>query len=164
MMFEEKTRVMIEDKYVEMVCTIIDELRARPAQNIQDSIQLPFSSLWEAFIDHMQHEEDDDENFQSVDHIAILEVCQRTVQELTLTELKLVWLVSEGASIWEEDDDFPDSARMLSDVIEELMSWIEQEAEEPELESSAAYELASEFESEEDDERTGIYPEDKTRH
>jgi len=155
-MFEEKTRMLIEDKYVEMVCTVIDELRAYPMQNIQNSIKLPANNLWEAFMEHMQHEEED---FHASNHVAILDVCQRAVQSLTITELKLLWLVSEGASIWEEDN-FPDMPRMLNNVVEELMSWVEQEAEDPELEINA-YEDEYDDDDEEDIE---IYPKDTTRH
>ncbi len=156
-MFEEKTRMIIEDKYVEMVCTVIDELRAHPMQeDIQDSIKLPANNLWEAFMEHMQHEE---REFHASNHVAIFNVCQRVVQSLTVIELKLVWLVSEGASIWEEDN-FPDMPHMLNNVVEELMSWIEQEAEDPEFEIGA-YE---EEYDEDDEESIEIYPEDTTRH
>jgi hypothetical protein len=55
------------------------------------------------------------------------------VQELSITELRLLWLASEGCVVWEEPSDFPEADQMLRDVADELLSWIEQEAEEPEF-------------------------------
>lgn len=156
-MFEEKTRIIVEDKYVEMVSVVIDELRECPVQQLQDSMKLSSGNLWDAFVEHMQYE--DDELLDSIERAAVLEICQRVVHSLTITELKLMWLVSEGALIWEEEEDFPDIEHMVNDVVDELMSWIEQEAEDPELEISA-YEY-------EDDDENSIYLDDdsdKVRH
>lgn len=155
-MFEEKTRIIVEDKYVEMVSVVIDELRECPVQQLQDSMKLSSGNLWDAFVEHMQYEDDE---LDSVERAAVLEICQRVVHSLTITELKLMWLVSEGALIWEEEEDFPDIEHMVNDVVDELMSWIEQEAEDPELEVSA-YEY-------EDDDENNIYLDDdsdKVRH
>ena len=126
-MFEERTRLIIQDKYVDLVEQVIDELRDTDAP--EELEQANYSHFWEAFCEQFQ---DDDEQLDAYTDV-ISEACQRMVDSLTLTELKLLWLVSEGCADWVEDDDFPDDEQMQDDVTDELISWVEQEAEEPEL-------------------------------
>ena len=87
----------------------------------------------------------------------IANICQQIAQTLTLTELKLLWLISGGYLKWDDDNEFPASEQMLDEVAEELFSWVEQEAE------------GSEFEEDEydDDEDNEVYYQtdpDQTKH
>jgi hypothetical protein len=134
-MFEERTRLIIEEKYIQLVAIVIIKLREMPVNAVLDSIEPCYATVWEAFAAQfrMIRDEDDDDSMYEMYSDIVAEMCEETIeQELTLTELQLLWLVSEAASIWEEDE-FPDEVQMLSEVAEELLSWVEQEAEEPEL-------------------------------
>jgi len=131
-MFEIKTRQIVQEKYIELVGQIIDELRNIAIHSLPDSGNIPFETVWDAFVAHFQHS--DELPTYNIYSDIIVDICQEMVETLTLTELKLLWLVSEGCLEWDESEDFPDVERMLEDVAEELISWIEQEAEEPELE------------------------------
>lgn len=140
-MFEERVRQIIEERYIELVSIVVDELKALPVQNLQDnnSLDTYFGNMWEIFVEQVQRDDDIPYHTTTV----INNICQQTVQPLTLTELKLLWLLSDGCLEW-DDDDFPDVDQMFDDVTEELISWVEQEAEEPEL--------LEDFEDEDDDE------------
>ena len=152
-MFEEKTRFIIQEKYVELVGIVIDELQALPIQNIQDNINTPFENVWEAFVNQLQSED----NTFVYAHV-IEDVCQQVVQTLTLTEAKLLWLISEGSNEWEGEEEFPEVEQLIDEVAEELFSWVEQEAEEPEFEEN-------DYDEDEDSE-VEYYDEDasQTRH
>ncbi len=132
-MFEIKTRQIVQEKYIELVGQIIDELRNISIHSLPDSVGIPFETVWDAFVAHFQPTNEDLPPYNIYSDI-IVDICQEFVETLTLTELKLLWLVSEGCLEWDESEEFPDVERMLDDVAEELISWIEQEAEEPELE------------------------------
>ncbi|OUD12491.1 hypothetical protein [Thioflexithrix psekupsensis] len=134
-MFEERTRLIIEEKYIELVAIVVAKLREMPVNAVLDSIEPRHTTVWEAFAAQfgINRDDDEDEDMYEIYGEVVAGVCEDTVeQQLTLTELQLLWLVSEAASIWEEDE-FPDEVQMLSEVAEELLSWVEQEAEEPEL-------------------------------
>ncbi len=145
-MFEQRTRLIIQDKYMELVGIVIDELRNMPVQQVSDSIDVPFENVWDAFAEPFQHEA---EPLYNSYNDVVSDMCQQLTEQLTLTELQLLWLVSDGALEWEDDDEFPDEEQMLNDVAEELYSWVEQEAEEPEL--ADEYEVEIELDEEEDE-------------
>lgn len=151
-MFEEKVRFIIQEKYIELVNTVIDELKGLPVQNIQDNNDNVFDSVWEAFVNQLQ--EEDSGPYHAYTHV-IENICQQVTQSLTLTELKLLWLVSGGYSNWEEESDFPDVERMLDEVTEELLSWVEQEAEDAEFEEEGEYD---------DDDDDDYYDKGHTKH
>lgn len=130
-MFEEKVRLIIQEKYVELVNMVIEELKIVPIHNLQNSTEVPFNHVWEAFVHQLQGE--DNTSYYTYLHV-IEEICQQKVQTLLLTELKLLWLISDGCLEWDETQDFPEIEQMLDEVSEELLSWVEQEAEEPEFE------------------------------
>lgn len=154
-MFEDKTRIIIEDKYIEMVSRVIEQLKSLPLQNLQGTRShrdTSFANIWEAFAEESQRIEDNSfyHSFLGV----ITDACRQVAQELTLTELRLLWLVSDGCLEWDEETDFPSHEQMAEEVAEELFSWVEQEAEDPQ------------FEQEEEDEEMYDTPEStsKTRH
>lgn len=136
-MFEERTRLIIQEKYVELVNYVIDTLKSTSVKKIQEKLETRYENVWDAFI--YQVETDDSDAIYYVFISFINEICVRTVETLALTELKLLWLISDGCLEWEEETtDFPEVDQMLDDVAEELLSWVEQEAEEPELEDEDA--------------------------
>jgi len=129
-MFEEKVRLLIQDKYVALVNLVIDELKTLPI-NLQNHVDVPFDNMWEAFVNQLRQE---DNTFYYTYLPVVEKVCQQKVQILSLTELKLLWLISDGCLEWDATEDFPELEQMLEEVAEELLSWVEQEAEEPEFE------------------------------
>lgn len=130
-MFEEKVRLIIQEKYVELVNLVIEELKMVPIHNLQNSPDILFNNVWEAFAHQLQGE--NNTSYYTYLHV-IEEVCQQKVQTLSLIEIKLLWLISDGCLEWDETQDFPEIEQMLDEVSEELLSWVEQEAEEPEFE------------------------------
>lgn len=130
-MFEEKVRLIIQKKYVELVNMVIEELKVVPLYDPQNSSDRSFNNAWEAFVHQLQAE--DNSSYYTSLH-GIEEICQQKVQTLSLTELKLLWLISDGCLEWDDTQDFPEIEQMLDEVSEELLSWVEQEAEEPEFE------------------------------
>jgi len=131
-MVEEKIKFIIQEKYIELVNKVIDELKALPLQNIQDNPDMPFDNVWEAFVCQLQ-EEVEDLSYPAYEHV-IVNICQQITQTMTLTELKLLWLISGGYLKWDDDNEFPGIEQMIDEVAEELFSWVEQEAEDSEFE------------------------------
>ncbi|OQW92691.1 MAG: hypothetical protein BWK79_14155 [Beggiatoa sp. IS2] len=137
-MFEDKTRIIIEDKYMELVGRVIEQLKNLPLQNLQGAQphrDTSFANVWEAFAEELQRIEDN--NFYHSFLGVITNTCQQVVQELTTTELRLLWLVSDGCLEWDEETDFPSTEQMVEEVAEELFSWVEQEAEDPQFEQDS---------------------------
>lgn len=131
-MFEDRVRYIIEEKFVELVGNVIDELRNLPIQSLQENTHSSFDNVWESFVEQLQ--QDDESPDYATFTNAIMGICQQAVETLSFTELKLLWLITEGCLSWQEEDVFPDIEKIAKDVAEELFSWIEQEAEEPEFE------------------------------
>ncbi|EIJ43822.1 hypothetical protein BegalDRAFT_2994 [Beggiatoa alba B18LD] len=138
-MFENRTRLIIQEKYLELVRQAVDVLKAIPTTQLQD-IGSTYDNVWEAFTQEVQREEDAI-YFSGL----ITDVCRQMVQTLSITELQLLWLISDGCFDWDDDEEFPEIEQMVTDVTDELSSWVEQEAEEPELEEDF-------YDDEEDDE------------
>jgi hypothetical protein len=177
-MFEDRVRYIIEEKFVDLVGNVIDELRNLPIQSLQENTHSPFDNVWDSFVDQLQQEDDDSND--SVFTNAIMGICQQSVETLSFTELKLLWLITEGCLAWQGEEVFPEIEKIAQDVVEELFSWIEQEAEEPEFELDDEYEEAeyeeddseefddeSEYEEEYDEYPPTYYQEEqvkKTRH
>lgn len=149
-MFEDRVRYIIEEKFVELVGNVIDELRNLPIQSLQENTHSPFDNVWDSFVDRLQQEDElpDYHVFTN----AIMGICQQSIGTLSFTELKLLWLITEGCLAWQEDEVFPEIEKIARDVAEELFSWIEQEAEEPEFELDDGYEEAEYYEEEDIDE------------
>lgn len=137
-MFEQRTRLIIQEKYMELVGEVIDVLRTMQAHADADTKAThSFDTLWAAFSEQFQQPEDPLDNAYTE---IVADICQQTVeQQLTLTELQLLWLVSDGALAWTEEETLPDEEQMIDEVTEELLSWVEQEAEEPELETGTYF-------------------------
>ncbi len=130
-MFEEKIRLIIEDKYAELVNLTIEKLKALPIHHLPHQVNRSFPNIWEAFAHQLQHED----NALYYTYLNVVEtICYQQAQQLTKTELKLLWLISDGCLEWDDAADFPAIEAMLEAVAEELLSWVEQEAEEPQLE------------------------------
>lgn len=144
-MFEDRVRYIIEEKFVELVGNVIDELRNLPIQSLQENTHSPFDNVWDSFVDQLQ-QEDDPPDYPIFTN-AIMGICQQSIALLSFTELKLLWLITEGCLAWEEAEVFPEIEKIARDVAEELFSWIEQEAEEPEFEMDEGYE-ETEYEEE----------------
>ncbi|ALG66801.1 hypothetical protein [Beggiatoa leptomitoformis] len=144
-MFEHRTRQIIQEKYLELVRQAVDVLKAIPTKQLQD-VGSAYDNVWEAFTQEVQRE--DAVHFSSL----ITDVCRQMVQTLTITELQLLWLLSDGCFDWDDEDEFPEIEQIVIDVMDELSSWIEQEAEEPELEED--------FDDDDDDFEVEYYEED----
>ncbi len=129
-MFEEKVRRIIQEKYIGLVNVVVENLKTLPITD--HGGEVPFANVWEAFAHELQHE-NSALYYQYLN--AVESICQHCVQHLTLTELKLLWLISDGNLEWDETvETFPEPNKMREGVTEELLSWVEQEAEEPEFE------------------------------
>ncbi len=177
-MFEDRVRYIIEEKFVELVGNVIDELRNLPIQSLQENTHSSFDNVWESFVEQLQ--QDDESPDYAAFTTAIMGICQQAVETLSFTELKLLWLITEGCLAWQEEEVFPEIEKIARDVAEELFSWIEQEAEEPEFEGDEAYEETeyemddgeefeedAEYEDEDNDYPPTYYQEEqvkKTRH
>ncbi len=152
-MFEEKARLLIQEKYIDLVSEIIETLRELPLKNLQDIIHPPFDTVWEVFVNYVQN---DDEALSTLHRDVIIDVCQQAIAPVTLTEIRLLWLGSDGYINWGEKEDFPEIEQMFEDIMGEVWSWIEQEAEEPEfdedLDEYGELEVFEAYEFEEDDE------------
>ncbi len=140
-MFDGKVRQIIQEKYIELVGIVIDQTKTMSMQDIETEIDTAFSNVWEAFVNEMQIEESSlyYSLCDTVRHIS-----EHAVQKLTITEVKMLWLISDACLDWDENDDFPSDDKMLSDIAEELFSWVEQEAEQPEFEDEE-YEADEEY-------------------
>jgi hypothetical protein len=134
-MFEGRVRLIIQEKYIDLVGSVIEKLKDLPMQNIQD-FDIKHDNVWDGFVELVQQEDNEDNVLYPIYADVITEVCQQALAPLTLTELELLWLISDGCLEWDETEEFPEVERMVDDVTEELLSWIEQEAEEPEFEDS----------------------------
>lgn len=131
-MFEEKIRFIIQEKYIDLVSLVIDELKNLPVASLTNALEttsMPFDNVWDAFASLSTRW---DEVLDYACSQTISDICCQTVQTLTLTELKLLWVISEGAIEWGSES-FPEVEQMIEEVTDELFSWVEQEAEEPEL-------------------------------
>ncbi|MDD2815738.1 MAG: hypothetical protein PHP00_08370 [Thiotrichaceae bacterium] len=138
-MFEERVRIIIQEKFEELVDTAIDELKALNMEDVQNRLEegckldTHFENFWAAFVEELQ------QGAESMLYHTFIELiddmCLQLIQELSITELKLMWLTSDGCLSWEEPAEFPEIEQMARDVSDELLSWIEQEAEEPEFAS-----------------------------
>jgi len=123
----EKIRLIIEDKYTELTRTVIEALKG----TMTESEGVASASVWNAFAELVQDEAEDTD----YDDL-ISEYCLDLMEDLSPIELKLLWLGSGGCLDWEEEGqeaDFPDTERIQQDVLEELFSWIEQNAADDEL-------------------------------
>jgi hypothetical protein len=178
-MFEDRVRYIIEEKFVDLVGNVIDELRNLPIQSLQENTHSPFDNVWDSYVDQLQQEDDNPDHTAFTN--AIMGICQQSVETLSFTELKLLWLITEGCLAWQGEDVFPEIEKIAQDVAEELFSWIEQEAEEPEFELDDGFEEEeydddddpdefddeSEYEEEYDEYPPTYYQEEqvkKTRH
>jgi len=134
-MFEGRVRLIIQEKYIDLVGSVIEKLKNLPMQNIQD-VEIEHDNVWDGFVELVQQENNEDSMLYPIYADVITGICQQALESLTLTELELLWLISDGCLEWNEVEEFPEVERMTDDVTEELLSWIEQEAEEPEFEDS----------------------------
>lgn len=136
-MFEERARLIIQDKYVELMGNIIDKLKELSLSSIADDVpttalDTDFDNLWDVFVEQVQRDEDT-ELYRACSDL-INDLCHQSVEPLTIMELHFLWLTSEACNEWvDETEEFPQTRVLVDDVSEELMSWIEQEAEDPEL-------------------------------
>lgn len=135
-MFEERVRIIIQEKFEELVDTAIDELKTLTMEDVQKRLdegctleETHFENFWAAFIEELQQGAESMLYHTFVDLID--DLCLQLIQELSMTELKLLWLTSDGCLSWEDPAEFPEINQMARDVSDELLSWIEQEAEEP---------------------------------
>lgn len=140
-MFDGKVRQIIQEKYIELVGIVIDQTKTMSMQDIETEIDTAFSNVWEAFVNEMQIEESG--LYYSLCD-TVRQISEHVVQRLTITEVKMLWLISDACLDWDENDDFPSDDKMLSDIAEELFSWVEQEAEQPEFEDEE-YEAEEEY-------------------
>jgi hypothetical protein len=132
----QRVKVIIEEKYAELTGEIITALEEMEPVEIEEDDGSPYASAWEAFADEVQA---DESSLYDLYEEAIDEMCQDLLEDLSYTELKLLWLGSGGYVNWhsENPEDFPDEEVMAGDVLEELYSWVEQRAADFDLEEDA---------------------------
>ena len=131
----EKVKAIIEEKYSELTSEVIAELMRLAPDAVSADDETDFANAWDVFASQAQNGEGlHDDNYEQL----VDDLCLAQIDTLSDTELKLLWLGSGGYVEWHSEDPllFPSEEQMVDEVLEEMYSWIEQKAEDLDLEDA----------------------------
>jgi hypothetical protein len=131
----ERVKCIIEEKYAELTSEVIAQLQELAPDEIGYEAS-DREDAWEAFAEEVQNSLEDDDAIESD---VIDELCSEQIEELSLTELKLLWLGSGDYVNWHNEDleEFPSEDEMADAVMDELYSWLEQKAADMDLDEDS---------------------------
>lgn len=124
----DKVKALIKERYLELSEAIINDMRSLPADSLQSTKTIRVANMWEAFSRQVQS---DDEALLNKGYQGEMNgVCHAYLDQLSFTELRLLWLGSGGYVEWKDKNapDFPQKDQVWEEVRDELYSWIEQRA------------------------------------
>lgn len=113
-----EVEAIISERYAQLVSEIADRVKRLPDSCKQSGDDSEFPDVWEEFKYEIQEEQSVLFNLYE-DHIQGL--CDGLTEALLPTEIKVLWLGSDGYLDWVEDG-FPDLSQLHQDVSRELYS------------------------------------------
>ncbi|TVY09072.1 hypothetical protein [Paenibacillus cremeus] len=111
--------LIINDKYSGYVMQVKAKIENLDKSFMQSGDDSPLNNVWEEFVVQIQGEES---IFFEAYEDTIRAICEKVLNSLTESELRLLWLETDGYFDYDEDELFPTEDVLLEGIEQELYS------------------------------------------